>query len=480
MREPDPILDRWHVLASSKPQWPLVVGPDRRATVEDVEILSRHVASAVESRRLAGGLVGLCAANGVGFLAAFLGLRRAACGVALLDHRAPRGAILRGAQKLGCAEILEVPEWPGGEAWQEWTSAQPPHAAASLGGGAPILKVTSGSTGEPQAVVTPAEALVADDEALARTMGLVAEDRILAAIPMSHSYGLSSVAMPALVRGTTLVVPDSRHPWGAVLAAKQQQVTVMPTVPAYLDRLTRASRPPRTPPSLRLVLAAGAPLEAATASSFRRLYGLPVHVFYGASECGGIAYDRDGSAAERGTLGTPVEGVRIDLDKKRGDRGLVCVRSPAVARSYYPRPHSRLGEGVYKSSDIGSWLEGELRLHGREDDIINVRGKKVDPMEVEEVLRQLTGVREVAVVGIPESGGSFVIRAVVATDAGLDIQAVRDWCQHRLAEHKVPRSVLFVRELPRNARGKLDRTLLRAVTPDAAGLAGDGEPTVRT
>ena len=82
------------------------------------------------------------------------------------------------------------------------------------------------------------------------------------------------------------------------------------------------------------MLTAGAPLRAVTAGRFRETFGLPVHVFYGASECGGICYDREGTAAERGTVGAPVEGVRVELEPPGG---ILTVRSPAVAAGLHPR-----------------------------------------------------------------------------------------------------------------------------------------------
>src|SRR5262249_14836610 len=134
-----------------------------------------------------------------------------------------------------------------------------------------------------------------------------------AAIPLSHSYGLSSLVLPALLRGTPLVLPEEDGLLAPFAAAAAAGATVFPTVPAYVEALLKLSHPPAWPPSLRLVIAAGAPLQPATARRFRETFGLPVHVFYGASECGGICYDREGSAGERGTVGTPVQGVEVEL-----------------------------------------------------------------------------------------------------------------------------------------------------------------------
>jgi long-chain acyl-CoA synthetase len=306
-------------------------------------------------------------------------------------------------------------------------------------------------------------------------MGLRADDRLLAAIPLSHSYGLSSLLLPALLRGTPLVLPEENSLLAPFAAAEIAGATVFPTVPAYIEALLRLSQPPAWPPSLRLVVAAGAPLKPETARRFRATFGLPVHVFYGASECGGICYDREGGAGERGTVGTPVEGVEITLAAcdgetgTAGEGGRVTVRSPAVARGYVPSPDPRLADGRFVASDFATWTAGELVLAGRLDDLINVKGKKVDPREVESVLAALPGVDEVAVVGlpVPERGGELV-RAVIACRPGeLSLEQVARWCRGHLAAHKVPRSVILVPVMPRTPRGKIDRPALLA-------LAGSG------
>jgi long-chain acyl-CoA synthetase len=197
-----------------------------------------------------------------------------------------------------------------------------------------------------------------------------------------------------------------------------------------------------------------------------------VHSFYGASECGGISYDREGGAAERGTVGTAVEGVTLRLEPQPGlpeREGTVVVASAAVAAGYLRDPDPRLAGGQFRTSDRGTWADGELRLCGRLDRLINVKGKKVDPGEVERVMVELDGVLDVVVVGVPSRPeGNETVRAIVACLPGaLTTHEVVAFCRTRLAEHKVPRSVRFVTEVPRTSRGKIDREALLAL-----GVAG--------
>jgi len=300
-------------------------------------------------------------------------------------------------------------------------------------------------------------------------MGIRRADRLLASVPLSHSYGFASLVLPAIVRGIPLVVPETRGPFGLFDDATACEATVFPTVPAVLGALVELADPPRVPESVRLVLSAGSPLDPEVARRFRARHGRAVHAFYGASECGGICFDREGGAAGRGAVGTAVDGVRVTLepvaDGAPPGSGRVVVRSAAVAEGYVPQADERrLGHGRFASDDLACSRDGELRILDRLGDAIDVKGRKVCPAEIEGVLGRHPRVREAHVIGVPVASGSHIVRAVVVCEPGVDGAELIDWCRSHLAEHKVPRSVVIVDRIPRTDRGKVDReTLLRTV-----------------
>lgn len=475
----DALLRSFELICRRAPLEALVASPSRRVTVEEVDALARAAARAVPEEGLEPGAVVGLVAEGPGFLASLLALRRAGVAALLLDAKAPETESLRIAGALGAVAVLRCrtswPERPGDWGWIATEAGAAPELFLP---DAAVVKLTSGSTGLPRGIATSAEELVADDAALSATMGLCPGDRYLAAIPMSHSYGLSSLAIPALARGALLVVPEAGGLPDPFAAAAAAGATFFPTVPAYLDALLRSSAPPAVPLSLRLVITAGAPLSAETSARFREATGLPVHVFYGASECGGICFDREGGAAERGTVGEPVLGVNVVLAGENGPGsacGVVTVRSTAVASSYVPDGDRRLQDGCFIASDLGTFKGGELALLGRTDDLVNIRGKKVNPREVESVLGRFPGVDEVAVFGITlPHRKDQLLRAVVASRSGcVQAEEVRAFCHAHLSAHKVPRSIILVAEMPRNARGKLDRGALLALSPRAAGTVDE-------
>jgi long-chain acyl-CoA synthetase len=496
----DLLLAAFAARLAEAPTAPLVVAPHRAASRQDVADAARAAgralagegaaaegAAAGGARVAAGETVALQAPNGPAFLAGLLAIRRAGCAALVLDPRTPPLERKRLGGELGARVALVA---AGG-----WAATPEEWRLVALGGpgvappaGTAVIKLTSGSTGAARGVALSVETLLADDAALVATMGIRPDDRLLAAIPLSHSYGLSSLAVPALVRGLPLALPESDGPFGPLAAAAAAEATVFPTVPAWLGGLVRLAEPPPLPPSIRLVLSAGAPLPAETSARFRQSYGRPVHVFYGASECGGICYDRAGGAAERGTVGSPVDGVTVELvtvdpgavdsgavsgeggRAAAGGEGRVAVRSPAVAAGYLAggglEAGGRLAGGRYLTDDLAAWVGGELALVGRLNDLINVKGKKVNPREVERVLGEHAAVEEVVVTAAAGDSREAVVRAVIACRPGsLSPEEVVSWCRQRLAEHKVPRSVLLVDELPHTVRGKLDRAALGGLAP---------------
>jgi long-chain acyl-CoA synthetase len=461
----DPILDAFDLLVRRDGSAPLVATRRARASRGEIDAWAAAAAHALSaSGAPRGSYVLLAAVNGAGFLGALLGARRAGLVPVLADWSAPAAERARVAEALGVSARIECDEaFPGSAASFRVRREDVPPTFAPEGAG--YVKLTSGSSGTPSGVAIAPAALAADDDQLAGAMGLRPSDRFIAAIPWSHSYGLSSLVMPALRRGSLLVLPDDASPWAPLEAAAALGGTVFPTVPVYLQTIAALAAPPAWPATLETVISAGAPLHPDTAARFTDTFGRSAHVFYGASESGGIAYDTEGRAALRGTVGTPVDGVEVTLDED----GAVSVRSSAVGLSHVPEPSDRLRAGAFRSADLAAWTpDGELKLIGRADALINVGGKKVHPVEIETVLRAMPGVREAYVLGVPAEGDlRTIVRAFVACDPNsLSYTSVASWCRERLAGHKVPRSIVRLEEIPRTSRGKVDRAALTDWKPE--------------
>jgi long-chain acyl-CoA synthetase len=461
----DPILSAFEALAAAHPQDVLMLCLGKTASIGDIDRLADDVRRRASEQDVpAGAIVGLAAPNGPAFAAGYLGLRRAGFHVLLMEARTPLPERQRIQRSLRCSGVMVVDTgWPA-SAEEFHISLDPKITPPNLPDAISTIRLTSGSTGEPRGIGVTSQSLLTDDAAIRSTMELENE-RALAAIPLSHAYGFSSLFMPALTQGWPLVFPDGISPFAAIRAADEGQITFLPTVPAYLEALLKMDTVPPLPPTLGRVITAGAPLRPETARRFRKAFGRPVHVFYGASEVGGICYDRRGDAGERGTLGTPLEGVTVTLaphGELTQGQGIVEVHSPAAAVGYLPENDDSLGGGRFLTSDIGSFVGGELQLLGRKDSIVNVQGKKINPREIEEVLENLDGVGESVVMGIRNTSSmENFLAAIVAGDNLPPMEEILGWCRHHLAPHKIPRRILRVAALPRTPRSKLDRALVR-------------------
>jgi acyl-CoA synthetase (AMP-forming)/AMP-acid ligase II len=189
------------------------------------------------------------------------------------------------------------------------------------GARADLLKLTSGTTSAPRAVRFSAAQLLADCENICRTMGIGGGDLNFGVIPFSHSYGFSNLVTPLLCRGVPLVASEDRLPRAILHDLARSGATVFPGMPVFFQKLAELESTPELP-ALRLCISAGALLAPDAARRFTAKFGRKIHAFYGASECGGMAYDgSDSTEYEEGFLGTLMQGVEIEHSRAAGTRG---------------------------------------------------------------------------------------------------------------------------------------------------------------
>ena len=319
---------------------------------------------------------------------------------------------------------------------------------------APIvhLKTTSATTGPARLIAFTAGQLAADAANLVATMGLRPDWPNLGVISLAHSYGFSSLVTPLLLHGIPLVLGGTALPEAVRGAALAAPAVTLPAVPA----LWRAWHEARAvPANLCLALSAGAPLPVALEREVFETTGVKIHNFYGASECGGIAYDRtETPRSDDALVGTAVANVHLEV----ADDGCLSVRGPNVASGYWPAGDPTLCGGVYRARDLGEIRDGEVFLLGRQGDVINVAGRKVAPEAVERVLLQHPAVREALVLGLPAEGGrEETIAAVVVGSGGATEGELRRFLLERLPAWQVPRRWRFAEGTLTNARGKAAR-----------------------
>jgi acyl-coenzyme A synthetase/AMP-(fatty) acid ligase len=318
------------------------------------------------------------------------------------------------------------------------------------------LKLTSGTTGLPRLIAFTAGQLMADASQIVSMMGLRPDWPNLGVISMAHSYGFSNLVLPLLLHGIPLILAPAPLPEIIRNAAAQESGITLAAVPALWRTWHEANC---IPAHVKLAVCAGAPLPPALEQSIFERNGLKVHNFYGASECGGIAYDATSEPRTDASLaGAPMPGVELSLN----EQNCLRVSSPAVGRTYWPEAADSLRAGQYQSSDLAELKDGLVYLRGRLGDQINLAGRKVSPETIERALLLHPGVRECVVFGVPSADESRIetIVALVAGDA--PETQLKKFLLQTLPAWQVPRAWRFVKALPVGPRGKISRAELRS------------------
>jgi long-chain acyl-CoA synthetase len=345
-----------------------------------------------------------------------------------------------------------------------------------------LVQFTGGTTGTPKGAALRHRNLVANTvQGQAWTGAAEGTETVYAALPFFHAFGLTLCLLYGL-RIAATVVPFPRFDVDLVLAAQRRRPgTFLPAVPPMLDRLAAAAEADARHDlrSFRFAFSGGMALPPETAARWERVTGGLAVEGYGMTETAPVVLGGPLSAGRRpGALGLPFPGTDVRVvdpqeptsDVAPGGTGELLVRGPQVFAGYWQRPD----ETAEQLLD-GGWLrtgdlvriddDGYVVLVDRIKEVIVTGGFKVYPSQVEDHLREMPGVRDVAVVGVPGGDlGEKVVAAVVLDDpdaSAVDLAAVRAWCQQRLAGYAVPRALVVVPELPRSILGKILRRVVR-------------------
>jgi long-chain acyl-CoA synthetase len=348
-------------------------------------------------------------------------------------------------------------------------------AAAAADVGLPdsraLYLYTSGSTDSFKRICCTQSNLWFEAENFIATTGQTAEDGILCAVPLHHSYGLGNGLLDAAYAGATLILEaDTEAPFAAraerlcaLLRAERPRIFL--GVPFQYDVLSAsAANVADAFTDVRLCVSSGDALRRRTFDAFRARTRQPIRSLYGSTEAGSIAMDAGPAECVRfGDLGRPLANVVIE---SRGKLGELWVKSPTLPPGGYDnRPELNpliFQDGFYNTGDLGQIdSQGRLSITGRKQSFVDVGGHKVDLAEVEETLLSHPAVREAAVVGVevPDLGG--VLKAVLAADETCREADILHHCRSRLAGFKTPRLIEFRETLPRSPLGKVLKAELK-------------------
>lgn len=340
------------------------------------------------------------------------------------------------------------------------------------------LVYTSGSTGSPKGVMHTHLSMSFALNSLIEYLRLSSNDRILLVLPLAFDYGLYQLLMSIQIGGTLILERSFTYPAQIFSCINENKVTVFPAVPTIFSMmLSMHARNPISFPTITKITNTAAALPA---DYLERLYEIfptaLIFKMYGLTECKRVCYLEPEQLCEKPTsVGKAIPGTEVFILDEAGNKvatgetGILHVRGSHIMLGYWNKPELSSevlidgdlpGEKILSTKD---WFkmdeDGDLYFQGRSDDIIKTRGEKVSPVEVENVLHGIKGVREAAVIGVEDPLFGQAIKCFVVTDrdASLTLMDIKKVCVSRLENFMVPKHYEFVDKLEKTNTGKISK-----------------------
>ncbi|MGK0441309.1 MAG: malonyl-CoA/methylmalonyl-CoA synthetase [Pseudohongiellaceae bacterium] len=331
---------------------------------------------------------------------------------------------------------------------------------------------TSGTTGRPKGVMLSHGNLAANAFTLKAIWGFTAADVLIHALPIFHVHGLFVACHCVMAAGASMLFQPNFD--ATQVASVLPKASVLMGVPTFYTRLLAdAALDVSTCQSIRLFISGSAPLLATTHKDFEVRTGHKILERYGMTETGMLVSNPLAGERRAGTVGSPLPEVLVrivtanDSFAQCDEIGSIQVQGPNVFKGYWRKPEKTAEEftedGYFITGDQGKISDdGYISIVGRAKDMVITGGFNVYPKEVERVLDAVEGVKETAVIGLPHKDFGEAVTAIVVLEGGdVTEQEVIAQAKCCLAAFKVPKKLYFVKALPRNTMGKVQKNVLR-------------------
>ncbi|HKW31242.1 MAG TPA: long-chain fatty acid--CoA ligase [Verrucomicrobiae bacterium] len=335
------------------------------------------------------------------------------------------------------------------------------------------LLYTSGTTGHPKGAMLTHGNFLHNVASCVEALKVQEDERVIVALPQFHSFMFTVGTLLPMLCGGGILLLKTLHPFKQVLEdIARHRGTILPAVPSFYRALLAVPEFGKLP--LRLCISGGAPLPVEVFNAFTRQFPFPLREGYGPTESSPVATVNPIYGVNKpGSIGKPIPNVELSIRNEAGhelavgETGEICIRGGNVMRGYWNQPEETakvLRGGWLYTGDVGHCdVDGYYFITDRKKDMLLVNGINVYPREIEEIIYQFPGVKEAAVVGMPDPRRGEQPVAFVSAIEGqtLDERALLQFVRERLADYKVPRRVIFMPVLPRNTTGKILKTALR-------------------
>ncbi|MBG9449850.1 long-chain fatty acid--CoA ligase [Cytobacillus firmus] len=337
-----------------------------------------------------------------------------------------------------------------------------------------VILYTSGTTGKPKGAMLTHKNLYSNAKDVSDYLHMNENDRVITTLPMFHVFCLTVALNAPLMNGATILIDPKFSPKEIFRLAKKYEPTVFAGVPTMYNFLLQyEDGNPEDLKSLRLCISGGAAMPVALLHGFEKKFNVIVSEGYGLSEASPVTcFNPLDKPRKAGSIGQSIMNVENKVVNELGEEvsvgevGELTVRGPNVMKGYYKLPEetaATIRDGWLYTGDLAKRDgEGYFYIVDRKKDLILVGGYNVYPREVEEVLYNHREVVEAAVLGVPDPNlGEAVKCYVVTNNPQLTEELLLAYCAEHLARYKVPSSIEFLEELPKNTTGKILRRALK-------------------
>ncbi len=344
------------------------------------------------------------------------------------------------------------------------------------------LIYTSGSTGFPKGVMMTHQSMVFTSWSLIEYLRLTEEERIMLVLPLAFDYGLYQLIMSVTIGGTLIIEHSFNFPPTIFRQIEQLKPTVFPGVPSiYALMIATHKKTGITFDCIQKITNTAAALPAEFISDLKKIFpNALIFKMYGLTECKRVCYlEPELVDLKPNSVGKAIPGTEVFLLSQdgnpvpTGESGILHVRGPHVMAGYWN--NESLSKEMLKSGLIpGEQIlcahdlfkmddEGFLYFQGRNDDIIKTRGEKVSPIEVENTIYKLSGIKEVAVIGIPDIllGESIVAFVTTYDQVQISEKEIQRQCMTNLEPFMIPKKIVLLAEMPKSSNGKIDKKELK-------------------
>ncbi|OES43951.1 fatty acid--CoA ligase family protein [Domibacillus iocasae] len=337
-----------------------------------------------------------------------------------------------------------------------------------------VILYTSGTTGQPKGAMLTHKNIYSNARDVADYLSITEKDTVITVLPMFHVFCLTVVLNAPIVSGAEMIILPAFSPKEVFKAAIEKKATIFAGVPTMYNFLFQfPDSNPADFSSIRLCISGGASMPVSLLEQFEKKFNVQISEGYGLSEASPVtAFNPLDRPRKAGSIGCSISNVENKIVNELGEEvipgqvGELIVRGPNVMKGYYKMPEetgAAIRDGWLYTGDLARQDdEGYLYIVDRKKDLVIVGGYNVYPREVEEVLYEHDDIVEAAVLGAPDPDyGEAVLAFVVQKGNSLTEEEVLNYCRERLVSYKVPRSVEFLLELPKNTTGKILRRSLK-------------------